>query len=76
MPLFKEPGFDPKREADHARARISGQGSRHNVSFAPYLIPILGAILAIGVAIHALSRPSVVDHLRQTTPRTLEIDLE
>lgn len=76
MPLFKEPGFDPKREADHAQARVLGQGRRYNVSFAPYLIPILGALIAIGVALHAISRPSVADHLRETTPRTLEVELE
>lgn len=76
MPLFKEPPFDPKREADHAHARINGIGSRHNVSPSPYLLPIAGAIIAIGVAVYALSRPSVADRLHQTHPRELEVELD
>lgn len=76
MPLFKEPPFDPKREADHAHARINGIGSRHNVSPSPYLLPIAGAIIAIGVAVYALSRPSVADRLQQTHPRELEVELD
>jgi hypothetical protein len=76
MPLFKEPPHDPKREADHAHARINGFGSRHNVSPSPYLIPIAGAIVAIGVALYALSRPSVAERLQQTPARELEVELE
>jgi hypothetical protein len=77
MPLFKEPTFDAKADADRARARISGRLGRHNVQPSNYVIPIVGAILAIVFTIYALTRPSVKDHLdAPRAPRTLEVELE
>jgi hypothetical protein len=78
MPLFKEPPFDPKREADHATVRLQGHGTRYNVTPSPYLVPLVGAIIAIAVAAYGLSRPSVSERLRKTPPppHTLEVELE
>jgi hypothetical protein len=78
MPLFKEPDFDPKRMADHAQARISGHGDRHNVMLTAFLVPLIGALVAIVVAAYALTRPGVAERLRQRPepPTTLEVDLE
>jgi hypothetical protein len=77
MSLFREPKFDTKAEADHARARIEGRLGSHNVHPANYALPLLGAILAIVFTVYALTRPSVKDKLN-TKPslETLEIELE
>jgi hypothetical protein len=78
MGLFKEPHFDRKQLADHAQARVSGHGERHNVSVAAFVVPLIGALLAILVAAYALTRPSVAERLEQpeAPPATLEVDLE
>lgn len=76
MPLFKEPDFDPERQADQARARIDGHGARHNVSPSAFTIPIAGALLAIVVAAYALTRPSVTERLQHRAPTVLEVELE
>lgn len=76
MPLFKEPEFDPERQADQARARVDGHGERHNVSPAAYAIPIAGAVIAILVAAYALTRPSVTERLQRRAPTMLEVELE
>jgi len=78
MPLFKEPDFDPKQLTDQAEARVSGHGERHNVSAAAFVVPLLGALVAIVVAAYALTRPSVAERLREKPrpPATLEVDLE
>lgn len=77
MPLFKEPNFDPRRQADQARARIDGHGSRHNVSPSAFVVPIVGAVLALLVAAYALTRTSLADRLRNdASPKVLEVELE
>lgn len=78
MPLFKEPDYDPKQLADHARARLSGHGERHNVTASAFVVPLVGALLAILVAAYALTRPGVAERLRHSTeaPTILEVDLE
>jgi hypothetical protein len=78
MALFKEPPFDPKREADHANARLQGHGTRYNVTPSPYLVPLVGALIAIAVAAYGLSRPTVSERLQKATPppHTLEVELE
>lgn len=78
MALFKEPNFDPKRMADLAEARLRGHGERHNVAAASFVVPLVGAVLAILVAAYALTRPGVAERLRQRPqpPTTLEVELE
>jgi hypothetical protein len=78
MALFKEPDFDPKQLADHAEARVSGHGERHNVAAAAFVVPLLGALLAVLVAAYALTRPGVAERLRQPAEvdHTFEVELE
>lgn len=78
MPLFKEPRFDPKQLADHAEARVSGHGERYNVNVGGFIVPLLGALIAIVVAAYALTRPGVAQRLREKPPpaTTLEVELE
>lgn len=78
MPLFKEPDFDPKQLADHAQARVSGHGERHNVAAGAFVVPLAGALLAVIVAAYALTRPGVAERLRERPKpdNTLEVELE
>lgn len=68
MPLFKEPAFDEGAERNRALARLKASRGRYNVSLAPYVIPLVGAVLAMLFAYYGLTRPSPADRLRETQP--------
>lgn len=74
---------EPDAELHRAQLRLEASRGQYNISWAPYLVPLLGAVLAIVFAAYALTRPSpalLLDEGRtppvQPSAAPLEIELQ